>query len=56
MMVWAGIYYRQRGMHFTDANLNGQHFSDEILRPNVIPFVEFHYLPFQQAFFLVSNR
>ena len=47
-MVWAGISYGQRTLLYsTDGNLNAQRYSDEILRPIVVPLVRLHHLVFQ---------
>jgi hypothetical protein len=46
VMVWAGISYGQ-WTQFAFWNLNAQRYSDEILRPIVVPFIRHHHLMFQ---------
>ncbi len=48
VMVWAGVCYGQRTqVHFIDGILNAQRYCDEILRPNVVPFIHDHHLMLQ---------
>jgi hypothetical protein len=44
VMVWAGISDKQlTQLHFINGNLNAQRYSDEILRPIVVPFIRRHH-------------
>ncbi len=48
VMVWAGACYGQRTqVHFIDGILNAQRYRDEILRPNVVPFIYDQHLMLQ---------
>ena len=39
-MVWAGISAMAKtDLVFSDGNLNGQRYIDEVLTPNVLPFL-----------------
>jgi hypothetical protein len=52
-IVVLGLWYRQAKamdndqLHFIDVNLNAHIYHDEILRPNVVPFIRRHPLMFQ---------
>ncbi len=45
VMIWAGVCYGQpTQVHFIDGFLNAQRYSDENLRPIVVPFIHDHHL------------
>ena len=49
LMVWGGIHQRGRtGLIVLNGNLNAQWYVDEVLRPEVVPYVRHHNLTLQQ--------
>ena len=53
-MVTVGLWYGQgigygqwTQLHFINGNLNAQRYRDELLSPNVVPFIHPHHLTFQ---------
>ncbi len=50
ILVWAGVCYGQRTHeHCIDGILNAQRYSDEILRPIVVPFIHNQHLMLQHV-------